>query len=340
MTRHRTLFVTQRGLRHQQAAAAAAPPELDVTVLRTADKREILPLLPDMDFLVSERTGAIDAEVIAAGGKLKLIQRLGSQVWDIDAAAASRAGTPVCYWPVQTCILVAEHMILLMLALGRRLRELVKITDEAGDWDLPPKRCNEDYFAFNWSRQERQGALLGATVGILGFGEIGTELARRLRPFGCTVLYAKRRRLPPAVEAELGLAYATRDELAERADYVSCLLPNLPENNQSVDAAYFGRTKRGACFVHCGAPGTVNEADLIAALRAGLLGGAAIDCYTYEPLRPDDPLLALARDPAANLVLTPHVAAGTVAASRDERVRDYTNLLAVLRGEPLQHRLV
>jgi phosphoglycerate dehydrogenase-like enzyme len=120
---------------------------------------------------------------------------------------------------------------------------------------------------------------------------------------------------------------------------VSCLLPNLPENNQSVDATFFGRAKRGACFVHVGAPGTVNETDLIAALRAGRLGGAAIDCYTYEPLRPDDPLLELARNPAANLILTPHVAAGTVAANREERVRDYSNLLAVLRGEPLLHRL-
>jgi phosphoglycerate dehydrogenase-like enzyme len=339
MTRHRTLFVTRRGLRHQQAALDAAPPELDVTVRRTTDMREILPLLADTEFLVSERTGAIDAEVIAAGRKLRLIQRLGSQVWDIDAAAAKRAGVPVCYWPVTTCILVAEHAILLMLALGRRLRELVKITDEAGDWGLPPKRCSEDYFAFNWSRREHQGAFLGATVGILGFGEIGTELARRLKDFGCTLLYTKRQRLPPAVEAELGLAYAPRDELAERSDYVSCLLPNLPENNQSVDATFFGRAKRGACFVHVGAPGTVNETDLIAALRAGRLGGAAIDCYTYEPLRPDDPLLELARNPAANLILTPHVAAGTVAANREERVRDYSNLLAVLRGEPLLHRL-
>ena len=78
MTRHRTLFVTQRGERHQQAALEAAPPELDVTVHRTADMHEVIDLLPDMEFLVSERTGVIDAEVIAAGKNLKLIQRLGS----------------------------------------------------------------------------------------------------------------------------------------------------------------------------------------------------------------------------------------------------------------------
>jgi phosphoglycerate dehydrogenase-like enzyme len=340
MAKHPTLFVTHRGQRHQQAALAAAPPELDVTVRRSPDKREVLALLPDMEFLISERTGVIDAEIIAAGRKLRLIQRLGRQVWDIDTEAARRAGIPVCYLPVKTCALVAEHMVLQMLALARRLRELVAITDAAGDWGLPPKRCNEDYFAFNWSNRKQIDSLLGSTVGILGFGEIGTELARQLKGFGCRLLYSKRRPLPAAVEAELGLAHTGRDELARQSDFVGCLLPNLPENNQSVDARFFAQMKRGAFFAHCGAPGVVNEDDLIAALRAGQLGGAAIDCFTYEPLRPDDPLLELARDPARNLILTPHVAAGTVAASREEREGDYANIRAVLQGRDLQYRLV
>src|SRR5262249_12333477 len=170
---------------HQRAPRGAPPAELDITMRRTSDRDEIVGLLPGMEFLVSERIGAIDADVIAAGKDLKLIQRLGTQTWDIDTKAAARAGIAVCYMPVRTCILVAEHMILQMLALARRIRELVAITDAAHTYGMTPKRCNEDYFAFNWSHREHIGALWGSTVGILGFGEIGTELARRLKGFGC-----------------------------------------------------------------------------------------------------------------------------------------------------------
>lgn len=340
MERYRTLFVTQRGQRHQQAALEAAPPELDVTMCRTADMREVAELLPEMDFLISERSGRIDADIIAAGRKLRLIQRLGAQVWDIDAEAARAAGVPVCYLPVRTCRMVAEHMILLMLALARNLRDLMRVAAEAGDWGLPPKRCSEDYFAYNWSDRRDIRGLAGGTVGILGFGEIGGELARRLTPFDCTVLYDKRRPLPRRVEAELGIARAGREELARRSDFVCCLLPNLPENDQSIDAGFFGQMKPGAFFAHCGAPGVVNEAALIEALDSGHLGGGAIDCFTYEPLRPDDPLLAPARDPRRNLILTPHVAAGDVSASAQERADDFANILAVLKGGELRYRLV
>lgn len=340
MTTNKTLFLTNRGDVHQRAALDAAPPEFDVIMRRGADKKEIIALLPEMDFLVSERTGKIDADIIAAGKKLKLIQRLGSQTWDIDVSAARKAGIPVCYMPVRTCVFVAEHLILQMLGLAKRVRQLVDITDKAGDWGMPPKRCNENYFAFNWSKRTKVDALYQSNVGILGFGEIGTELARRLKGFSCRVLYSKRTPLPREVEADLGLTHVSRDELARQSDFIACLLPNLPENNQSVDAAFFSQMKRGAHFAHCGAPGVVNEDDMIKSLHDGHLGGGAIDCYTYEPLRPDDPLVPVARDVTSNLILTPHIAAGTVAVSRDERAPDYANLVQILKGGELAHRLV
>lgn len=166
MKKYKTLFLTGRGERHQQAALGAAPPELDVVMLRDASKKEIIALLSEMDFLISERTGVIDAEIIASGKNLKLIQRLGSQTWDIDTAAAKKAGIPVCFLPVKTCGFVAEHLILMMLGLAKRVRELVAITDRAGDWGMPPKRCNENYFAFNWSGRAKVDALNQSTVGI------------------------------------------------------------------------------------------------------------------------------------------------------------------------------
>jgi phosphoglycerate dehydrogenase-like enzyme len=339
MDKHRTLFLTQRGERHQQNALAAAPPELEIVMRRDAARREILELVPDVEFLISERTGVIDAELVAAGRRLKLIQRLGSQTWDIDLDAARRAGIPVCYLPVRTCVMVAEHMVLQMLTVAKRARELMQIVADAGDWG-PPRRCDEDYFAYNWSRRRDIRSISGATVSILGFGEIGLELARRLRGFDCRLLYLKRARLPAAAEAELGIRWATRDELLRESDFVCSLLPLFPETALAIDATFFAALKPGAQFVHCGAGGVVDEGALIAALRSGRLRGAALDTYVYEPMRPDDPLLALARDPTQNLLLTPHVGAGPGEADSSGRVGDYRNLRAVLDGAPLQYRLV
>jgi phosphoglycerate dehydrogenase-like enzyme len=340
MTRHPVLFITQRGLRHQQAALEAAPPEIDITMRRDPARQEILELLPGMEALISERAGTLDAEIIAAGQKLRLIQRLGAQTWDIDLQAARAARIPVCYWPVRTCVLVAEHMLMQMLGLLKRVRELMQVAAEAGDWGKPPRRCDEDYFAYNWSGRQNTGSLWRQTVGILGFGEIGTELARRLKGFQCTLLYNKRRRLPLLAEAELGLTYAARDELIAHSDVVCSLLPYFPETNMSINAGFFKAMRPGAVFVHCGSGAVVDEAALIEALRSGHLGGAALDTYTYEPIRPDDPLLGLARDALQNLILTPHVAAGATAAVRDARRDDYTNIRAVFEGGELQYRLV
>jgi phosphoglycerate dehydrogenase-like enzyme len=205
MTKHKTLFLTQRGLQHQQWAMEGAPPELDLIMRRNPDRAELLALLAGAEFLITERTGVIDAEMIAAAPKLRLIQRLGRQTWDIDLDAARRAGVPVCYLPNNGCVMVAEQMMLQMLGLLKRLREGMAITAEGADWGIETKRGDEDTFAYNWSRRTGIGKLSGATVGILGFGEIGLELVEQLRGFHCTVRYHKRTRLPGAVEAALSV---------------------------------------------------------------------------------------------------------------------------------------
>lgn len=339
MSKHPTLFITHRGERHQQAALAAAPAELAITMLRTPTKTQLLELLPGKEFLITERTGAIDAEIIAAGRELRLIQRLGTQTYDIDLAAARAAGVPVCYLPVPGCIRVAEHMMLQMLACAKRLREVMDITLSAADFGKPPRRCDEDYFAYNWSGRRDIRGLWGATVGILGFGEIGAELARRLGGFGCRILYNKRSPLPAEAERELGIRYAPADELAAESDYVCMLLPFFPETEQTLDRDFFARMKPGATFVSCGGSGVVVEEALADACAAGHLYGAAVDTYTFEPIAPDSPLLAVAREPQANLVLTPHTAAGAAATKEPGRSEDYDNILRVLRGEALVGRL-
>ena len=180
-TRHKVVFLTQRGLRHQQWALEAAPPELDIAMRRDPPRAELLALLATAEFLISERTGTIDADLIAAAPNLRLIQRLGIQTWDIDLTAARAAGVAVCCWPIQGCVMVAEHMLLQILGVLKRVRESMEITAEAADWGITPHRGDEDHFAYNWSKRSGIGMLSGATVGILGFGEIGLELANRLR---------------------------------------------------------------------------------------------------------------------------------------------------------------
>ena len=237
-----------------------------------------------MEFLISERAGVIDAEMVTAARNLKLIQRLGAQTWDIDLDAARRAEIAVCYLPVATCQLVAEHIVLQLLTTAKRARELMQVVVDAGNWGTP-QRCTEDYFAYNWSQREKYFRTAQSTVGILGFGEIGTEVARRLRAFDCAVLYNKRARLPAHAEADLEITYATQADLLARV-ILSARFSRFFRRPSKPSTKFFAAMKRGAIFAHCGAGAIVDETALLDALRSGHLAGAALDGYTYEPLRP------------------------------------------------------
>lgn len=340
MDTHPTLFITRRGKLHQQKALEAAPAGLEVTMLRNPARDEVLRQIAASEFLISEREGEIGAEIIAAGRNLKLILRLGAQTWDIDLEAAKKAGVAVCYWPVGACIHVAEHILMQALGLSRRLRESMEVMQRA-EWQQEPRLCDEDIFAYNWSGRGGIAALWRATFGILGLGEIGSELARRLKGFDCQVLYNKRRRLPEAAEDELAVTYAEWDDLLRQSDIVCCLLPYFEETRRLLDARFFAGLKEGAIFVHCGGSGVVDEDALIEALRSGRLAGAALDTFAWEPPHPDSPLLQMGRDPAWNLILTPHVAAGGFSLDRyGHRSGDYTNIVRYLEGQTLFYRLV
>lgn len=341
MAKHKALFTTQRGLRHQQCAIDSAPPELEIIMRRDPSHAEMLDLLPQVDFLISERVGVVDAELIAVGRNLKLIQRLGRQTWDIDLDAAKVAGIPVCANPVSGCQLVAEHMLMATLALVKHLREVTQVAEKAELTWGAPQECTEDYFAYNWSRRDAIGGIFGKTVGILGFGEIGLELARRLRAFDCTVIYNKRQRIPLSAEAELQIEYADLEALQRHSDIILNLLPDFPETHRLLNAKFFAACKPGLLLVHAGGGTTVDAQSTVDALQSGRLGGAALDTFNWEPIRADDPFVLLARDPQANLLLTPHTAAGAQAKRgvEFERLSDYANILAMLNGQPLHHRV-
>ena len=342
MLKHSTLFITHRGQFHQQAALDAAPSDLEISMVRSPSKEEILALLPGKEILISERSGTIDEEIIRAGKDLRLIQRLGSQTQDIDLDAAKAFGIPVCYLPIRSCIMVAEHMMMQMLGLSKRVNEMREVMLSADNFGKEPALCTEDTFAYNWSERQDIRGLWESTVGILGMGEIGFELARRLRNFGCKVLYNKRNPLPAHTERELNVEYASWDDLVSSSDFVCILLPFFSGGTeQSLNQEFFEKMKAGACFVSAGGSGVIDEKALATAIESGHLYGTAVDNYTWEPVRNDCPLLEPARQSGANVILTPHVAAGTVpAVQKDLRIQDYQNVVRLLKGQDLAFRLV
>ena len=339
MHKYKTVFTTERGHRHQQAALDAAPEILEISMLRQPERAALMAALADAEFLISERTGVVDAEMIEAAPNLKLILRLGSLTYDIDTEAAQKAGVAVCYWPVRQVIRVAEHMVLQMLALSKKLRETESVALAASTEWGQSKRTDEDTFAYNWSNRENVDGLWQHTIGVLGFGEIGAEMVRRLQGWGCELLYHKRRRLPDSLEHELGLRYVSLDELLAASDYVCNLLPYFSQTDRMINADVIAKMKDGAALVSCGSGSVIDEGALAEAVRGGKLFGAALDTFEWEPIKADNPLIALAKA-GYNVLLTPHIAAGAAAAKRSERVGDYTNIIQLINHAPLKYRVV
>jgi phosphoglycerate dehydrogenase-like enzyme len=339
MERPEVVFTTERGTRHQKKALDAAPESLTITMLRQPPKAILLTHLATAEYWISERVGVIDAEMIQAAPNLKLILRLGSLTFDIDLEAAQGAGLAVCYWPIGSVIRVAEHCIMQMLVLSRQLRHVEAVARQAGSRWGSSRRTDEDTFAYNWSDRQNIHGLWRQHVGILGFGEVGAELARRLRTWGCSVCYHKRRRLPERVEDDLGVMYADLDTLLNESNHVVNLLPYSIHTDLWFDAKLFARMKHGAYLSSCGSGSVINEDDLAAAIKSGHLAGAALDTFEWEPIRRENPLIRLAES-SYNVLLTPHTAAGATAVAEEERQQDYHNVLAHMRGEPVRYRLV
>ena len=300
---------------------------------------EILDALAGAEFLVSERSRVIDASIIEAGRGLRLIQRLGLQVHDIDLDAARRARIPVCRWPLPQCAMVAEHVVMQVMALLKRTRTAERIVTEASaEWGTP-QRCDADTFIIDWSRMSGVRQLRDCTVGIVGLGEIGTELALRLGAFGCELLYHRRNRMPDRAEEQMRIAYAGLDDLLGRSDVVVLLLPHSPGTAGIADDRFLSLLRPGSLLINAGASALLDEEAVARAYRSGHLGGVATDGFAWEPVRPDNPLVALAADPGANVVLTPHSAQAGLVIDTAVRRAEYTNLLAALDGRPLQHRV-
>jgi len=229
-------------------------------------------------------------------------------------------------------------MMMQILTLSKYTCRSVGLMKPDSHWDRTPELCDEDTFSVNWAGMKNIKSLHDMTIGILGFGEVGYELALRLKPFGSSILYNKRKKLPSSAESKIGLHFRNRSEIFKESDVLCSLLPLVTGIEGTIDKQAIDMMKPGSFIAHCGASSMVNEDDAATALKSGQLGGFAAETFAWEPVEPGNPLLALTVDPQINILLTPHIAVGSVTRPWFEKV--YSNIINFVEGRSLAGRVI
>jgi phosphoglycerate dehydrogenase-like enzyme len=225
---------------------------------------------------------------------------------NIDVAACAAAGVKVLGVRRRANIACAEHAFALMLTLARRIHRIngLNSIEQLPAANLPYRPFDRRHTpGANWARIGGMRSLNGSTIGVIGLGEIGREIALRATAFGMNVLYFQRTRLPPGEEATLGVSYRPLHALLAQSDWVVPQLPGDPSTRHFIDRGRLALMKPGACLINVSRAEVVERKALIAALGSGHLGGFALDPPYEVPGRHDDELLAF-----DNVIPTPHMA--------------------------------
>ena len=265
--------------------------------------------LADADALVVRSAVQVDDALMEHAPKLRVIGRAGVGVDNIDTDAATRRGIVVMNTPGANAVAVAELTIGLMLALARKL-----------------PTANSTMHAGKWEKKSLQGAeLRGKTLGILGLGKIGLEVAKRARGFGLEIIGSDPF-VSAAVARENGIKLVTLDELFADSDYLTLHVGLTPQTASIINAKTLAAMKKGVRIINCARGELLDDGALVAALKSGHVGGAALDVFTVEPPR-DSPYALL-----DNVILTPHIAGSTAEAQEAVgvqiamQVREYLKL--------------
>jgi phosphoglycerate dehydrogenase-like enzyme len=211
-----------------------------------------------------------------------------------------------------------------MLALARRIHRIsgLNSTEQLSAANLPYKPFDRKHVpGANWGRIAGTRSLNGSTIGIIGLGEIGREIALRAAAFGMNILYFQRTRLPPGEEETLRVSYQPLHALLAQSDWVVPQLPGDPSTRHFIGRERLALMKPGACLINVSRAEVVERDALIEALRSGHLGGFALDPLYEEPGRSDDELLGF-----DNVILTPHMAGSP----RSNGLRDIDELVTGL----------
>jgi glyoxylate reductase len=272
----------------------------------------------EADGLLTLLTDRVDAALIGGSPRLRVISNMAVGYDNIDVPEATKRGILVGVTPGVLTETSADFAFALLMSAARRVVEADRYTRQ-GRWKT-------------WGPQILLGQdIHHATLGIIGLGRIGAEIAKRARGFDMTVLYHSRARRPD-LESALSVAYATLSELLSRSDFVSVHIPLTAETRHLIGAREFAIMKPSAVFVNTSRGAVVDQKSLYEALRDRKIFAAAIDVTETEPISPDDPLLTL-----DNFIIAPHIASASVPTRRKMAVMAAENLLAGLRGEVPPH---
>jgi glyoxylate reductase len=280
-------------------------------------RADLLRAVADAEGLLCLLTDRIDAAVMDAAPRLKVISNFAVGYDNIDVTAATQRRLPVGNTPGILTETTADCAFALLMAAARRIVEGADFV-RAGRWKT-------------WGPMLLMGQdVHGATLGIVGMGRIGLAVARRAQGFAMRVLYHDR----AAQEAarQIGAEWHPLDEVLAAADFLSLHVPLTPETHHLIGAREFRLMKSTAVLINTARGGVVDPAALYEALRSGEIAGAALDVTEPEPIRPDDPLLTL-----PNCLIVPHIGSSSHATRGKMAAMAAANLLAGLRGERLPH---
>ena len=299
---------------------AERPEGFEVVYLDGDDEAERLEKLAEAEIVLVGARRLMEEDV-AAAGKLRLVLHQGVGYHDTVATTALRdRQIPLAITPGGTPEGVAEHTIMLMLAVGRRL--------PFQDSELRAGRWHSNTF-----RAEARG-LGGTRVGIIGLGRIGRQVAKRLVPFECEAVYHDIVDIDPVVERAAQVTRVPRDELLASCDFVTLHVPLTDDTHHMIAEAELAAMKPGAILINCARGPVVSEPALLDALRSNHLGGAGLDVFEVEPVTGPSPFAAF-----DNVVLTPHNAPGTRDIMRRKFRAMFANAVRYRDGESLQDKV-
>jgi len=297
----------------QAEALRAKPPDLTLTwVSAEASEDELIDRLESADYLMGFVRREPSPRVYAQMGTLRLVQLLSAGYEKLDIASLRKYRVLVAGNGGANAIAVAEHTVMLMLAVLKSLTAF-----DAGLGAGHP--AGLDVLE-----------LCDKTVGLVGMGHIGQEVARRVRAFGARVVYYDLRRLSDAMEKDLGALFVPFETLVSNADILSLHAPLTSRTRGLVDRGVFQIVKPGAILINTSRGGLVDETALADAIRSGRLRGAGLDVFTEEPPPRDHPLLAL----GPRVIATPHVAGPTRESWPRRFANGFSNIKRMEQGRP------
>ncbi len=285
-------------------------PDIDVDVNTELSPEELLEEIHQYDALVIRSATRVTADLLEAAEKLKVVGRAGIGLDNVDINAATQKGVVVMNTPTGNTVTTAEHAIAMMMALSRNIPQ--------GTASLRAGR---------WEKKKLQGQeLMGKTLGLLGYGKIGSIVADRARGLRMNVVVYDPNVNPEKIEKS-GFKSVTLPELYQQADYITVHVPKIKKTIGMLNKEAFAQMKDGVMLINCARGGIINESDLCAALKSGKIGGVALDVFETEPPGQECPLLTF-----DNVICTPHLGASTKEAQTNVAVDIANQIIAYLKS--------